>query len=169
VRRSASLALLVTVVSLANVAHSDEGICREAISAEAAQHVFDRLQARGADGCALSDLRTEQTRIKVRWSKVGQPMPEATIEPVGCASGPTVAGDTLALSSPPELSAGCPDAFSAMTDAVRSLRPPTAPLASWPYATSRPFAVASWIGVALALIGTMVAVVTALRRGGPET
>jgi hypothetical protein len=168
VRRLAGLGLFLTALSSAALARPDEGACRDAFDAEAARQVFDRLQAHvGADGCTLSDLRTDRARMTVRWTKHGEPVPEATIDPVACAPAATVAGDTLALTSPPELAAACPDALAAMTDAVRALHPPTASLASNARARSRPFAVASWIGIALALFGAMVAVGAALRRGVP--
>jgi hypothetical protein len=161
-------ALLVAAVLSAPLARAAEGSCHEAFSAEAARQVFDRLHAHaGADGCTLTDLRTEQARMTVRWAKGGEPMPAATIDPVGCTSTATVAGDTLALTCPPELSVACPDAFSTMSDAVRVLRPPTAILTSRPSASSRSVAVASWIGVAAALLGTITVAVAALRRGVP--
>jgi hypothetical protein len=169
VKRFAAAACFVVGLSSGEAAHSDEGACHQAIDPEAALQVFGQLRApAGADGCSLSDLRTEQTRMRLRWTRQGEPMPDATIEPVECASNPTVAGDTLALTSPPELSAACPDAFSAMTAVVRSLRPPTA-ITQRPYAGSRALAVASWIGVALALVGAMLIVVMSMRRCSPET
>jgi hypothetical protein len=168
VRSLSGAALLAAAMLSAPLARASEGSCREAFSAEAARQVFDRLHAHvGADGCTLTDLRTEQARMTVRWAKGGQPIPEATIDPVGCTSTATVAGDTLALTAPPELSAACPDAFATMTEAVRALHPPTAILTSRPSASSRPVAVASWIGVAVALLGTIAVAVAALRRGVP--
>jgi hypothetical protein len=161
-------ATFVAATPWAGVAHQDEpGTCDGVISADAAHSVFDRLRARvGADGCSLSDLRTEQTRMRIQWTKGTESLPEATIDPVECAPVAAVAGDTLALSSPPLLSAACPDALSSMRDAVLALSPPTAKL---PPAYPKSLAIASWIGVALALFGTMIVAVTTLRRGCLET
>ncbi len=133
-------------------------MCHEAFGPEAAQEVFERLSAQaGADGCTLADLRTEQMRMRIRWTKHGRPLPEAQIDAVGCSA---------VLSSPPELSAACPDALSAMSDAVRAHHLPTAYVRP---AYSRSFALTAWLGVALALLGAMVVVLKELRCGTPET
>ena len=174
-RSLASLGLVVAAVLLTGAARSNEGDCPAAFGPEAARQVFDRLRERpGGDGCSLSDLEAEPIRITVRWTKQGESMPEATIGPAGCVSDATVAGDVLALTSPPALSAACPDALSAMSEAVRTLHPPGAKLGPGPVSPSgavysRRAAVASWLGVALALLGTMVIVARSLRRGRPDT
>jgi hypothetical protein len=167
-RPSLGLALFLAASSSQAVAFVQETqTCRDAFGVDAAGEVFDRLRMEtGADGCSLADLRTERTRMKVLWTKHGEPMPEAFIDPAGCSVAPTVSGDILALTSPPELSAACPDALSAMASAVRALHPR---MAEHHPAYSRRLAFASWGGVALAFVGAIAALVRALRGGLPET
>jgi hypothetical protein len=145
--------------------------CEEAFDPAGAEQVFEALRSRGTlDGCELSDVRTERTRMIVQWTRGAHALPPAAIDPRACAPPHAVAGEVLALTSPPDLSAACPGAVSAMTDVVRTIRPRTfpaarVPSARWSYPRRR--ATLSWIAVAVALLGSSLVVVRVLRRPTP--
>jgi hypothetical protein len=150
----------------------DASECDEAIDPETARQVFEAVRSRAiADGCQLSDVETERTRMFIRWTRGGQAMRPATITARSCAPDDAVAGETLALASPQELSSACPGALAAMTDAVRTLHPRTVPdtrLPSPRRSYTRRTAALSWILAAVALLGSSLVVVRALRRSPPD-
>jgi hypothetical protein len=181
VKRLATCLTGIAVLAVTRVSIADPPACDFAFDPDAARHVFEDLRdGVGADGCRLDELRTDRTRMTLRWTKGDAAMPDATIDPAPCAVSGAVAGDTLALAAPPALASACPDAVAAMTHAVRTLHPPTKDLRQ-PYALpfgeggpgghvySRTVALLSWAAVALALLGSLAVVVLSLRRAPGET
>lgn len=113
-------ALLLVVAGVAAGDHpASAGDCFEGISEDNAKRLFDVLLRASAGGaCALDEVHTEKSLIRIQWKKGGQILEDALVAPTSCVATPSVRGKVLSTVVPRSVADACTSEVDALNAAV---------------------------------------------------
>jgi len=94
--------------------------CPDGISEANAKRVFDHLpKGIRPDGCALDDVRTEGSRMTVRWMRRGEALEPVVVLPSSCVDA-ALPGKVLSALVPDSVHGACPDEVDALSALLAS-------------------------------------------------